>query len=91
MTLKTLLGAANTHYDEHALAHHYDEQGRVTANPDEDILAAFIVGELEQTYNEDDSDEQQLEQALEALDVLRRDVEAAIRGLQELQDSSEPA
>lgn len=75
LTLKQLLDMANEVYPDGVLADYYDEEGK-PANLDEtgDTLAKFIVIELAETFEPEETAGQQLETAMEKLDRAMEDL-----------------
>jgi len=74
-----ILNAANRHYPDGFLDTYYDpETGDLISNPvGGDSLAEFIVVELSEAAEDVDS-------AILLLDVAKRDIDSAIRGLLEV-------
>ena len=73
----TVMQAANKYYPDQFLENYYDKAGVFVASNAGDTLAQFIVSELNDA-------EGYVEEAIRVLERARRDLEGAIKGLEEL-------
>jgi len=81
-----LLKKANTHYDDGYLEVYFDAK---TGEPKEgkgDVLADFIVAELQETFDPNASDYTQLENAINVMETARTDLSKVIKGLRQHMD-----
>jgi hypothetical protein len=84
LTVPEILDAANKHYDEGYLSAYYHKISGEPKMGSGDTLAKFIVCELRESFNPEDSRAQQIASAIRVLDRAKRDIQGAIEGLHEL-------
>lgn len=80
MELKELLDIANEGYPDGYLSHYYDDDGNLLDGHG-DTLARFIVIEIIETYAPGESDREQLDTAITAIERAKKDTEGVIRAL----------
>jgi hypothetical protein len=80
MKLVDLLSKANKYYPDGFLAEYYDSDGNIVDGQG-DTLAEFIVKELKDTFDPDASDEDQIREAIRAMETAKRDICAVLAGL----------
>lgn len=84
MTKLELMQVANKGYPDGALSEHYDDNGNfVASSMSGDGLAAYVVAELSDVYDKDESTKRQLQFALRAMRRSVRDLEDVIVALEE--------
>ncbi|KXA97690.1 hypothetical protein AKJ38_00560 [candidate division MSBL1 archaeon SCGC-AAA259I14] len=77
--LKELLDIANEGYPDGYLSHYYDDGNLLDGHGD--TLARFIVIEIIETYAPGESDREQLDTAITAIERAKKDTEGVIRAL----------
>ena len=79
--LKDILNAANEHYPDRYLSNYFEKKTGEPKMDAGDSLADFIVRELRENFDAAFSGEQQVEQAVQALERAKEDIQTAINGL----------
>ena len=81
MKMVDLLNLANSKYPDGFLSEYYDEQGQLKDGSG-DTLAKFIVSEIQDTYNQEASDAEQVAEAARVLETARRELRGVIEVLE---------
>jgi|LauGreDrversion4_2_1035121.scaffolds.fasta_scaffold1851786_2 hypothetical protein len=83
MTKLELMRMANEGYPDGMLSEYYDDHGNYVANDGAgDGLAALVVAELSETFDENAKDETQVDEAVRVLKRAQRDLEDTVNALQ---------
>ena len=70
-------------YEENGITSLLDQNGEIDeTNVEDDTLALFIAKELKDTFDDDSDDENQVLDAITALDAARRDLDKIIDALE---------
>lgn len=81
MTLLELLNKANEEYEGGFLSEYYDENTAEKKEGSGDTLAEFIVIELTETFDAEADDSDQIQTAVDAIEMAMRDLHSVINGL----------
>lgn len=82
MKLVEILKKANSAYFDEVLLNYFDKDtGELKPDGQGDGLAKFVVFEIAETYDEDASDEDQLNEATRVMESAIRDLHDVIRAL----------
>ena len=81
MQLVDLLNKANKGYKDGYLENYFDPKTGEFVQGKGDTLAEFIVVELQETFDPKASDEAQINEALRAMDMARRDIDSVMQSL----------
>jgi len=83
MTLNELIALADKAYPDSMIERYWDaKKQRVRRNNFGDTLAQFIVGELSDTFDDDNSDEEQLKEAIRVMESAQREIGGVISALE---------
>lgn len=83
MTKKELQDMAAKGYPDEFTRVYYDDNGEFTGYAPGDSLAMFVVIQIDETYDEEAEDTEQISQAVHVLQNGIRDLESTIRALME--------
>lgn len=82
MSVRELLDKANRGYPDGFLSEYYNTKGNFREGRG-DTLAEFIVVELIETFDPDATEDEQLDEAVRAMERAREDIEGVIRALRD--------
>ena len=83
MDVKEILDIANTGYPDSFLEKHYNDKGELLPNEWGDTLARFVVVEIIGTYDDNLTDEEQLEEAIRVISGGESDLNQVCEALRE--------
>jgi len=81
MKLVELLKKANEGYEDGAVAEYFNQETGELVEGKGDTLAQFVAIELSETFDPDADDDTQIQTAIEAMDMAKRDIEGVLAAL----------
>ena len=83
MDVKEILDIANTGYPDSFLEVYYNDKGELLPNEGGDSLARFVVIEIIETYDDNLTDEEQLEEAIRVISAGESDLSQVREALED--------